>query len=213
MLPPGVTSEPNVALNDSMLRFLGVMRSKTDPSVPMHLTSGIRSVGSQASAMWVKFQADPSGNGLVSLYGQKAVNVVQAAKTAGVNGIAQHLTALASQGVVFSKHMVGDAFDLRTTNLSTAQIGALRAGAIAAGAGSDDAIVESTPPHLHVEGLTGFSLANYVPSTETVKKNIPTLLLMVLGSVVVGGLIYWSRRRSGSTVVAGSSVAASSDAD
>lgn len=212
MLPPGVTAEAGTALNDNMLRFLGVMRSKVDPSVPMHVTSGIRPISGQASALWTKFQADPSGNGLIALYGQKAQSVVQAAKAAGVNGIAQQLAALAGQGIVFSKHMVGDAFDLRTVGLSGEHISALRAGAMAAGARSEDVIVESVPPHLHVEGLTGFSLANYVPTTETVKKSVPMLLFIGLGVLAVGGFFFWRRRRAGSTVAVGS-IDAPTDSD
>lgn len=207
MLPSGVSAEPGVVLNDGILMFLARMRS-VDPGAPMHVTSAVRPVMAQAQAMWVKYQADPSGTGLRRLYADDTAigQIVAAAKTDGVNGIAGALAALAAKGVVLSRHMVGDAVDFSIDGLNQAQINGVVQAAKQAGA--REVIVESVPPHIHAEGLTGGWLPS-LPALPTLEASTKSKLLsagvVVLLGLLTFGAVYAFRRRKTTVFAAGGS--------
>lgn len=110
-LPSGVTGPSGLHLNTEQVEFLRALRAKLDPSIPIYVTSATRSVREQASAMKTKRDL---GDNLRKLYGSKVDPVLAVPNT--VDAMAAALEKLVQQGVYMSRHMRGDAVDLRSRN-------------------------------------------------------------------------------------------------
>ena len=193
-LAPGIDLGDGVHLNASLVAYLNWLRSILPKSVPLHVNSGIRTAAEQASAMWKKYMAAEehgAGRGadeLRSTYGGKAELVLIADHTTWPQIIADAYAA----GTLFSRHLTGEALDLRTRDLSPEQQNALIAAVRSTGA---RALYEDTPPHLHVDGI-----APLHPRTEASPASMPPagtprirpggartlLLLLFLGAVGAG---------------------------
>ena len=176
-LPAGVTGNKGLHLNQHMVNFLGALRKEVDPSIPLHVTSAVRTVGEQAAAMKTKRDL---GDDLRSLYGSKVATVLAAPNT--VAAMSAALQELANKGIVMSRHMFGDALDLRVRDWNTTQRATV-AAAVASLGGKPQ--FETTPPHLHIEGL-----GDREASTEPGVTASPRYWLFALaGGAVVATLI------------------------
>ena len=144
-LPAGVTGNRGLHLNQRMVDFLGALRKKVDPSITIHVTSAVRTVEEQAAAMKTKRDL---GDDLRALYGSKVAPVLAAPNT--VAAMSAALQELASKGVVMSRHMFGDALDIRVRDWNQEQRNIIAAAVSALGG---KPLFETTPPHLHIEGL------------------------------------------------------------
>ena len=148
-LPPGVTGNSGLVLNDGQVAFLRALRAAV-PGVPMHVTSATRTPERQAAALVTKRNL---GEDLRNLY--RANSDIAAALMAAPNttsAMAAIIRRYMNQGRFLSRHMRGDAVDLRSRNLSVEQRNALIAGAKRLGA---RAIYEPRPPHIHIERIGG----------------------------------------------------------
>jgi hypothetical protein len=143
---PGVYMKSGVVLNESMKGFLRTLQPKLGFDIVV--TSGTRTVDSQASAMMNKLRTQGPG-GILNLYGQKdlAQEVVDAGTLSKIKSV---LAAQVSRGRYISRHMRGDALDFRVTGLSGSERGKLvsTAGSMV---GSRNVIDEGD--HIHVEDL------------------------------------------------------------
>lgn len=97
--------------------------------VPITVTSGTRSPAEQAQAMASKLQR---GEDLTALYGQDdlVAEVLAAAKSPSapdVEAMAAVIEDQVRRGRFISRHLRGDALDLRTRDLSADQLAALKA--------------------------------------------------------------------------------------
>lgn len=144
-LPAGVTGNGGLHLNQRMVDFLGALRKAVDPSIPIHVNSAVRTVEEQAAAMKTKRDL---GDDLRALYGSKVAPVLAAPNT--VAAMSAALQDLANRGIIMSRHMFGDALDLRVRDWTQEQRNIV-ASAVAALGGKPQ--FETTPPHLHIEGL------------------------------------------------------------
>jgi len=178
-LPAGVTGNKGLHLNQKMVDFLGALRKKVDPSIPLYVTSAVRTVGEQAAAMKTKRDL---GDDLRSLYGSKVAPVLAAANT--VSAMSAALQDLANKGIVMSRHMFGDALDLRVRDWNTTQRATV-AAAVASLGGKPQ--FETTPPHLHIEGLGPGQTSTDVATTAT--SNSRYWLFALAGGAVVATLI------------------------
>ncbi|MCB9759130.1 MAG: hypothetical protein H6739_04760 [Alphaproteobacteria bacterium] len=147
---PGVWVKPGVVLNPGLLTFLALYRANVPMEVPIVVTSGVRTPEAQAAVLVKKRRL---GDNLYDLYRRGHGPQIVAALLAVPNTVAAMapvLAGFAAQGVFLSRHMRGDALDLRTRGLSSQQLQVLVAVAQALGV---KALVERTPPHLHFERL------------------------------------------------------------
>jgi hypothetical protein len=189
-LPAGVTGNKGLHLNEHMVSFLGALRKKVDPSISLHVTSAVRTVGEQAAAMKTKRDL---GDDLRALYGSKVAPVLAAPNT--VAAMSAALQDLANRGVVMSRHMFGDALDLRVRDWSTAQRATVATAVTSLGGKPQ---FETTPPHLHIEGL-GARQASASGGTGIAVGPRYWLFALAGGAVVatlVGVKVVRSRRKS-----------------
>lgn len=132
-----------VELSAEAVDFLDALAAKVD--FAFVVTSGTRSYEEQAAAMRAKVEA---GEDLYDLYTHadqhELLDALFAAYEDEWPAIIEEYVE--TRGVVLSWHLVGDAVDLRTRDLTEAQVEELRAAAVDLGA---DALVESD--HLHIE--------------------------------------------------------------
>lgn len=147
---PGVHEKPGVVYSSAMLPFLTRLRAAVPQQTPIVVTSGVRTVRAQAKALLRKRQL---GDDLSRIYrrghGPEIVRALLAVP-AQVEPMAQVLQFYVDQGIYMSRHMRGDAIDLRSRGLSAEQIQSIQQAAQAQGA---RVLVESTPPHIHIERI------------------------------------------------------------
>jgi hypothetical protein len=86
----------------------------------------------------------------LGIYGASLRDEIVAGGTGSEAAIAATLQAQVDRGLYVSRHMRGDALDLRTRGLSTAEVGRLEDAVRGLGANT---LLEQTPPHLHVEDI------------------------------------------------------------
>jgi hypothetical protein len=151
----GWSAASGVVLNDQLRRFLDRLAARL--SFPIYVTSGIRTPEAQARALAGKVAAGSTRQALDDLYAGSAILEVLGAAWPNVPGATfneavatQILKAQVARGIYLSRHMRGDAVDLRVSNLSAGQVEAVRSAAAALGA---EVIVESQPPHIHIEEI------------------------------------------------------------
>ncbi len=149
-LPAGVTAGSGVALNAAQVDFLRRLRARVPADVPLHVTSGTRTVEAQARALVDKRDL---GDDLRALYrSNRAIIDEVLAVPNRVDAVAAVVRRHALAGRILSRHMRGDAIDLRSRNLTPDQRQAVLAAAGALGA---KAFEEAKPPHIHIEGIGG----------------------------------------------------------
>jgi hypothetical protein len=145
-LVPGVFSKSEVVLNSRLRGFLAALRWKAGFDIVV--TSGVRTTAAQAAAMRTK--VIQGGTGELSIYSAKLRDEVIAGGTDTTAGIKATLDSQVSRGVYMSRHMRGDAIDLRTSGMESDRLKALQAAVKALGANQ---LLEATPPHLHIEDI------------------------------------------------------------
>lgn len=148
-LPRGVTGSAGLVLNASQVNFIRRLR-RTLPGVPLHVTSATRTPERQAAALVTKRNLGDDLRKLYRANADIAEELMRAPNT--VPGMAAVIRRYMAQGRYLSRHMRGDAFDLRSRNLTPAQRAQVIATAQQMGA---KAIYETTPPHIHVERIGG----------------------------------------------------------
>lgn len=148
-LPPGVTGSSRLVLNAGQVDFLRALRANVPPSIPLYVTSATRTPEAQARALVEKRKL---GDNLYKLY--RAKNIVKAvlAVPNTIAAMAPIIARFAQQGQFMSRHMRGDAIDLRNRNLSPQQQDVVTAAGRRLGA---RVIVETKPPHIHMEAIGG----------------------------------------------------------
>jgi hypothetical protein len=159
------SKEPNAVLSKDLQQKLDAIGDgyKRATNATMHVNSGYRTPAGQAAAMYDKFQAGASGKDYEN---QDALREIkhkydQAMKDGEKRGLkgADLRTFVVSQmtdviqgqvddGMLISKHLTGDAADVRTNNLTQQQKNALEQAAKQAGGKTHP---EGKPEHLHVE--------------------------------------------------------------
>lgn len=141
---PGVSASSGVKLSAQAIAFLGELRRVCPLAVPIHVTSGIRSSRAQAEAMLKKVAA---GEDLTRLYGTKVRQLLLLPATLEV--WTATIDTLAQSGVYMSRHLRGDAVDLRVNGLTPQQVASLQQCVRALGG---RVLMESKPtPHMHVD--------------------------------------------------------------
>lgn len=148
-LPSGVTSDSGVLLNDALTGFLGRLRSVVSSEIPLHVTSGIRSANAQASALHTKRNL---GDDLYRLYARDDLIKEILAVPNTVSDMARVISNQIARGQYLSNHMSGAALDLRSKNWTSEQANTVLSAARSLGV---EAKLETTPPHLHLEGIGG----------------------------------------------------------
>lgn len=145
-LPPGVTGASGLNMNEGQVDFLRRLRAAVPASIPLYVTSATRTAREQASAMKTKRDL---GDNLRKLYGPKADAVLAAPNT--VDAMTAAIEGMLRKGIYMSKHMRGDAVDLRSRNWSSEQRKQVEDAVRSIGGRP---LYETTPPHLHVDVKT-----------------------------------------------------------
>jgi hypothetical protein len=167
---------------------------------PVYVTSAGRSIESQARAMLGKWRAgeakDGPGGGAKELHEVYAADdvideLLRVEKTEAA--WADVIRRAVARGVRISRHLAEGAVDLRTRNLSEAQVLALREAVQKLGGKS---LLEDAPPHLHVDlpsgayaagRRTGYVAAKALESAAPVIVPVAAAAgLLVVGLVLVG---------------------------
>lgn len=186
----GVLMKSGVVLTPSMLTYLAALRPRLDFDIIV--TSGLRSVSDQASAMLTKFQM----GGITELYATYSndAEIMRMVNEYGssLEGFRQAIQDQVNRGVYMSRHMRGDGLDFRVRDLTQAQQTKLSVAALAAGA--TKVLAEGVPPHLHVDGF-----ANPIAFLPTLTRT--QMVLGAAGGAGAGGLVlflawrWWWRSR------------------
>lgn len=146
--PPGVTGGSHVVLGDGQIRGLVALRAAVPASVRIYVTSGTRTARAQASALKTKREL---GDDLHALY--RADDIVDAilAVPNTVDAMAAVIQRYADAGRYMSGHQRGNAVDIRIKDISRADLALLVDAATRLGF---KPLVETKPPHLHIEMAT-----------------------------------------------------------
>ena len=159
-LPSGVSKGSRVVLTPAISAFVADLRANLPSSVPMYLTSGYRDPSDQARAMGEKIRL---GESLTRLYPDDMARDVTAAYP-NQSRMSAVIAGYAARGKG-SRHLAGLAVDLRSRNLTSAQIQQVLSTAQRLGA--TQAIYETTPAHIHIgipEGYRGAAGASVARS-------------------------------------------------
>lgn len=216
MAVEGVSVASGATINDAQWAFLARLRAAVDPSIPLYVTSATRTAMDQARALVPKRDAaealqaqgkDPGDADLRKLYRRGNGPSIVAALLAVPNdtaAMAAVLQEFMDRGIYLSRHMRGDALDLRTRDWTTAQRGVVVAAAEGLGA---RALVEYHPPHLHIENIGGGSGASAaVAAAADAARGALQRGGAIAARSVSGGLVAW--RRWGRWAVGGAVVVA-----
>mgnify|MGYP005989518357 FL=1 len=149
MLPAGVTGNRGLSLNAGQVAFLRALRAAV-PGVPLHVTSATRTPERQAATLVTKRKLGEDLRRLYRSNGDIAAALMAAPNT--TSAMAAIIRRYMNAGRYLSRHMRGDAVDLRTRNLSGAQRQQVLSAAGRLGA---RAVYETTPAHIHIERIGG----------------------------------------------------------
>lgn len=150
-----------VELTPALLRWLRDVRQRL--TFDIVVTSGVRTPEAQARAWKTKIDLGYTVKDFEALYRRDdLVQEVFRDSDLSVEGMARVFAAQVARGDFLSSHLTARALDLRTRGLTPGELGALRAAVTAVGGRT---VLETRPPHLHVEayGLTD----RREPSTTT----------------------------------------------
>jgi len=174
-----ITTKSGVVLTDSMVEFLDALDQLL--SFPVVITSGLRSVSDQASAMWTKITG---GDDLYDLYSQKDLIGEVMSSASSKSAIRAVIAEQVNRGRYLSDHMRGNAVDIRSRDLSSSQKATVMALADELGAKPVDETT-SASPHIHVEDVGDLDLAALV-------KNYWWL---VAAALIGGTALVWAIKR------------------
>ena len=151
----GWSSGSAVELSEDMIRFVDDLADQV--GVELYVTSGIRSAADQARALMAKVDLGESIDDLMDLYQRDDLIAELADVPADLDTWTAIIEDQIARGELLSSHLSGLALDLRTTGGGEGAPGQLsedEAEAVAAAAlqlGAAKALVEETPPHLHIK--------------------------------------------------------------
>jgi hypothetical protein len=176
----GVTVRSGVILTAGLVAYLRALRGSLDASVPLTVTSGVRSAAAQASAMLKKLDAGGAQE-LYDVYQSDATvkRLLDSGRDAAT--WAKIIQDETSKGVRLSRHLGGGSFDLHTSTLSADQLGKMKAAVVATGGRY---LYEDAPPHLHVDVPAKFAVGSAVEVAEMKAKTALTLVGRSAGSAV-----------------------------
>ncbi len=149
---PGVWTKKGVVLNSRMRGFLAALRAKSGQNIVV--TSGTRTVDAQASAMFGKVSTAAAGGTVLrggdglNIYSAGLADEIREGGTGSKAEIAATLTKQVARGTFMSRHMRGDALDLRVRGLTPSERGRLKEVVTELGANHLD-----EGDHIHVEDL------------------------------------------------------------
>lgn len=180
------------ALTAGQRAYLTTLRAALPPGFPLTVTSSGRSPEDQASAMLTK--VNRYGTGSLSIYADKALI---ARLLALPRDAAAWAALVRSDGMRLSRHLWGGALDLRTRDLTSAQVSQLSAAVTATGG---KALVEQD--HLHADLPLLYTTGAYAEkavaaAVATVKAHATAgLWAATFGVIVIGGLWFYRRYRA-----------------
>ena len=187
---PGVYQKRGVVWTPEITNFVTALRSELPASVPLVVTSGLRTAEKQASALKAKRDL---GDDLSALYvrgnGPAIVKAIYAVPN-DVGQMAKVLEGFMARGIYMSQHMTGTAVDFRLRGLSSSQVERIVAAAKGLGG---NVVVEQAPPHIHVgaRGAESKVKAALARAGTGVKRNAGPFLL----ALAALGLWRWARTR------------------
>jgi hypothetical protein len=211
-LNDGISVASGVSMNDTIVDWLNNLRSVLSSSIPIYVTSGIRTASAQGSAMYSKYvSAGEGSSGWQALYDtysdDSIIDDIKDDITGWTglsdpteSGFQSALASIESRGLLdnLTDHAKGDALDIRTVDLSSSQIRSLISAAESLGART---LYETYPPHLHVDGLALGALGK-IPlvgvawaKTKAVAAATPTWAIWVVAIAGIfggGGAIWWA---------------------
>ena len=159
-LSPGISKASAVKLTEPITVFMADLRSRLPSSIPLLLTSGYRDPAAQAMAMANKVKL---GESLRKLYADDFADAVMGAYP-DIGEMASVIASFAVRGRG-SRHLTGQAVDLRSYTMTSAQIQQVLSAARDLGG---KAIYEDTPAHIHIEVPVGYK------GTSPVSPDFPT---------------------------------------
>lgn len=160
-LPPGVSVKGSyVKLTEPITVFMTDLRSRLPDSIPLLITSGYRDPAAQAQAMANKVRL---GESLRELYADDFADAVMGAYP-DIGEMSSVIASFAARGRG-SRHLTGQAVDLRSFTMTSAQVQQVLAAARDLGG---KAIYEDTPAHVHIEIPVGYK------GTSPVSPDLPT---------------------------------------
>jgi len=160
-LPSGVSVKGSyVKLTEPITVFMADLRSRLPDSIPLLITSGYRDPAAQAQAMANKVRL---GESLRELYADDFADAVMGAYP-DIGEMASVIASFAARNRG-SRHLTGQAVDLRSYTMTSTQIQQVLAAARDLGG---KAIYEDTPAHVHIEIPVGYK------GTSPVSPDLPT---------------------------------------
>lgn len=199
MSVPGVEVASGVVLGPAQWAFLAELRAGVDPSIPLYVTSGTRTATDQARALVTKRSEaealaaagkDPKDADLRNLYRRGNGPTIVAALLAvpnEVSAMAAVLQGFVDKGIYLSRHMRGDALDLRSKTWTSAQTAEVTAAVKALGA---KPLLEKYPPHLHIENIGGGLTAAVAAAADAARGSLQRGGAIV-GRGVSAGVVAW----------------------
>lgn len=179
-------------LDEAHYRFLWELRART--SAPIYVTSGRRSIEAQARAMLGKLQAGGAQE-IRDVYSDAVAEAVLAAPPTEAAWAAA-LRSLVARGVSPSRHLIGDALDIRNKDLTAAEQADIVTAAQALGA---RVLVEDAPPHIHIDRIGGTFSAVAQTAVNVYKARPKVWNSVTLGFGAAAGvllLLLFRRRRT-----------------
>ena len=145
--PVGWAMKNGVVLNDRIRAFLDLLYQTS--GVPFVVTSGVRTARAQAAAMLTKIEqgADLYGTYKASLRDFISAIYQAAPDVAEMTAVVEDFL---SRGIVPSRHLLGDAVDIRIKDLDESAIARLDAAGRSLGATT---LREGSPPCLHMQEI------------------------------------------------------------
>jgi hypothetical protein len=179
-------------LTVGMNRYVEALKAAA-PGVPIYVTSGERTPEEQADAMLKKLQLGGSAELYKTYQDDRAIASLLTVPPSTA-AWADAIRRLAATGTTISRHLFGRAIDLRTKDLSASQIDTLKRAVAATGGRY---LLESTPPHLHVDMPAAYVLASAVETSATigVTKVLPWVLGIGAGVIGLVALRDWLAKR------------------
>lgn len=187
------SAKPSAHLTAGMRAYADVLQAAVG-DVPVLVTSGYRTPEEQASAMLNKLRTKGPGE-LRSLYGKSGRPVVEALLAAPAT-VEAWAAIIREKGPRLSRHLWQGAFDLRTRDLTAAQLAKLRAAVTATGGRPlteyDHLHVDLPPKYAAMSAAEGAASSAIQVAAWSAKRGIALSLLIAAVGV---GVVAWQKRR------------------